>query len=62
MSVENIKPLPGVLETMFLYHYLHLKNEHIVKALEKELKSMLLDGTTRIIKSENNKNIIKDIK
>ena len=62
MSVENIKPLPGVLETMFLYHYLHLKNEHIVKALEKELKSMLLDGTTRIIKTENNKNIIKDIK
>jgi ABC-type amino acid transport substrate-binding protein len=44
---EDIKELEGILETLFLYHYVHKKNSALVPGLEKELKQMLLDGTTR---------------
>jgi polar amino acid transport system substrate-binding protein len=47
---KDIKELQGVLETLFLYHYLHKKNERLVPQLEKILKRMLLDGTTRKIR------------
>lgn len=49
---KDIKELEGVLETLFLYHYLHKKNEHLVKKLEKELKRMLQDGTTKRIRNK----------
>lgn len=61
MNVEIIKPLPGVLETMFLYHYLHIKNKHLVKVLEGVLQKMLLNGTTRRLKDTTNERLIKDV-
>lgn len=44
---KDIRELEGVLETLFLYHYLHKKNQQLVPRLKKVLKRMLLDGTTR---------------
>ena len=49
---KGIKELEGVLETLLLYHYVHKKNAHLVPKLERELKRMLLDGTTQRIRSE----------
>ena len=40
-----IKEMEGILEILFLYHYVHRANEHLVPRLEGELKAMLLDGT-----------------
>ena len=51
-KIKGVKALGGVLETFFLYHYLHRKNEHLVPMVEKELKRMLLDGTTKRIQSD----------
>ena len=44
---SGVRELPGVLETIFIYHYLNAKNSHLVPDLERELKSMLLDGSLR---------------
>ena len=49
---ENIRKLDGVLETLFLYHYVHKKHSSLVPGLEKELKKMLLDGTTRQMRND----------
>ena len=49
---ENIRVLDGVLETLFLYHYVHKKNSSLVPGLEKELKKMLLDGTIRQMRND----------
>jgi polar amino acid transport system substrate-binding protein len=49
---ENIRELEGVLETLFLYHYVHKKNSSLVPGLEKELKKMLLDGTIRQMRND----------
>lgn len=46
----EMKEMEGILETMFLYHYLHKKNTHLIPELEKVLKRMLLDGTSRRMK------------
>ncbi len=51
-NLKTLKELPGVLETLFLYHYLHKKNAHLIPKLEQELKSMLLDGTTQRIRNK----------
>ena len=40
-----IKEMEGILEILFLYHYVSRGNEHLVPRLEEELKVMLLDGT-----------------
>ncbi len=52
VNLKTIRELPGVLETLFLYHYLHRKNVHLVPKVEQELKSMLLDGATQKIRDE----------
>lgn len=49
-DIPEIKEMEGILETQFLYHYLHKKNMHLVPDLEKILKRMLLDGTSRRMK------------
>ena len=43
----GVRQLSGVLETVFLYHYLHRQNAELVADLERELKNMLLDGRMR---------------
>ena len=49
---RDMKEMEGILEILFLYHYLHRRNAHLVPRLEEELKSMLLDGTTRRIREQ----------
>ena len=51
-SYKGIKMLGGILETMFLYHYVHRKNASLVPKLEKELKQMILNGTTQQLRKE----------
>ena len=46
-GVSGIRELPGVLETVFVYHYLNTKFKHLVPDLTRELKVMLLSGETR---------------
>ncbi len=50
IDFPEMKGLEGILETMFLYHYVHEKNVHLIPELEKVLKRMLLDGTSRRMK------------
>ena len=57
---KDIKELEGVLETLFLYHYLNKKNKHLVPKLEKELKRMLLDGTTWQIRHQVYEQLLKE--
>jgi hypothetical protein len=45
--LAGIQELDGVLETMFLYHYVHERHGDLVPRLQAVLKQMLLDGTTR---------------
>ena len=54
MKLQNFKDIKigGILETMFLYHYVHRKNAALVPKLGKELKQMILNGTTRQLKKE----------
>jgi len=51
-NLKTVKEMPGVLETLFLYHYLHRKNAHLNAKVGQELKRMLLDGTTQRIRNE----------
>ncbi len=46
-GVSEVRELPGVLETVFVYHYLNTKYKHLVPDLTRELKVMLLSGETR---------------
>jgi len=52
MKLEDIEELDGTLETLFLYHYLHKKNQGLIPQIEEELKRMLLDGTIKRIRDE----------
>ena len=54
----EIKELEGVLEILFLYHYVHRKNEHLVPRLREELKAMLLDGTTLQIRNRVSEDLL----
>ena len=45
-AASDIRELPGVLETVFVYHYLNTKNKHLVPDLTRKLKVMLLSGET----------------
>lgn len=51
-SMPDLKEMEGIMETMFLYHYVHKKHAHLVPELSKVLKRMLLDGTTRKMKQQ----------
>ena len=47
LQQEGIYEMEGVLETLFLYHYVHADREGLVELLTPVLKSMLLSGRTR---------------
>lgn len=49
-DIPEMRGMEGILETLFLYHYVHKKNTQLVPDLEKILKRMLLDGTSRRMK------------
>jgi len=51
-EADGIKEMEGVLETLFTYHYVNIKNKSLVPKLEKVLKDMLLKGTTREIQAK----------
>lgn len=59
-NLKEIRELEGVLETLFLYHYVHKKNEALVPKLEKILKEMLLNGTTRRLRDETYAQILNE--
>jgi polar amino acid transport system substrate-binding protein len=50
---ENILEMEGVLETLFLYHYVHVSRSDLVDRLKPVLKKMLLSGETRKIREES---------
>jgi uncharacterized protein YfbU (UPF0304 family) len=56
---SELKELPGVLETLFLYHYLHKSKANLKPKLAMELKQMLLDGTTRRLRAEAYKRLLE---
>ena len=49
---EEVEEMEGILEILFMYHYVHKKNKHLVAPLGAELKAMLLDGTTRRLRDD----------
>ena len=57
-KVKGMKELEGLLEQMFLYHYVHKKNKALVPGLEKAFKQMLIDGTIRRLRDEALKNLL----
>ena len=59
MNNTTIREVPGTLEIFFLYHYVHKKNEHIVPELQKALKKMLLEGTTRKLRDKAHERLQK---
>ena len=48
----DVQEMKGVLETMLSYHYLHRSRADLRPRLSKVLKEMLLDGTTKKLRSE----------
>jgi len=46
-GAEDITQMEGILETLFLYHYVHVKRADLVDRLIPVLKKMLLSGETR---------------
>jgi polar amino acid transport system substrate-binding protein len=49
---KPIREMQGVLETLFLYHYVHKSRGDNVPELTKTLKTMLIDGTTRQLREK----------
>jgi ABC-type amino acid transport substrate-binding protein len=43
---SEIAALDGVLETLLMYHYVHVRHKDLAHRLESVLKEMLLEGTT----------------
>ena len=60
VSDVHIRELNGVLETFLLYHYINKKNLDLLPALTRELKRMLIDGTTREIRKESYSAALKE--
>lgn len=60
MGISNIHALNKVIESLFLYHYLHKKHENLIPKLEKALKMMLFKGRMLQIRKETFDNIIKN--
>lgn len=56
---KGIKEVEGILETLFLYHYVHEKNAHLVPKLKREFKRMLIDGTTKRFCDKINKELLR---
>lgn len=48
----DVKEMDGVVETMLAYHYLHRSHADLRERLAATLKEMLLDGTTKRLRSE----------
>lgn len=57
-KIQGIVELEGVLETLFLYHYVNRKNADLVPKLERVLKKMLHEGTTRRLRDQVNRGIL----
>ena len=55
----GILPSNAVLETLFLYHYLNKRHQGLVIRLERELKQMLRDGTTKDIRNRVYHDLLK---
>jgi polar amino acid transport system substrate-binding protein len=51
-SGKPILEMEGVLETLFLYHYLHKSRSDLTPALTEILTDMLRDGTTKRLRDE----------
>ena len=51
-DLEGIHRVGAVLETLFLYHYLHSSHADLQPMIETVLKEMLFDGTTRRLRDE----------
>ncbi len=49
---EAIQEMEGILETLFLYHYVHRSRADLVPELTRILSDMLLDGTTRRLRDQ----------
>jgi len=47
---NNIFEMEGILETLFLYHYVHVSRSDLVDKLTPVLKKMLLSGEIRKIR------------
>lgn len=58
-GLTGIHELDGVLETMFLYHYVHERHRELVPRLQAVLKQMLLDGTTRRLRDESHSRALR---
>jgi len=52
LGIESISEMEGILETLFLYHYVHVSRRDLVEQLQPVLKTMLLSGETRWIRDE----------
>ena len=50
----------GVLETLFLYHYVHQSRADLVPDLTRTLKEMLLDGTIRRVRDQVHAQLLSD--
>jgi polar amino acid transport system substrate-binding protein len=48
----NITEMDGVLETLFLYHYVHKRHTDLVEKLSVVLKQMLLTGEMRRVRQQ----------
>lgn len=55
-----VREMEGVLETLFLYHYVHKSRSRIVPALTEILTEMLNDGTTRKIRDQAYKEFLSE--
>ena len=52
LEEEGIEEMEGVLETLFLYHYVHESRSDLIPELEPILKDMLLSGESRRMRFE----------
>jgi polar amino acid transport system substrate-binding protein len=60
MGIETISEMEGILETLFLYHYVHVSRRDLVDQLTPVLKKMLLDGEIRRNREEMLKTMLGD--
>lgn len=59
MGIETIAEMDGILETLLLYHYVHVSRRDLVDQLTSVLKEMLLSGETRRIRDETLKAMLE---
>lgn len=51
-GIKNVVEIPGVLEHIFLYHYLNKKHADLVPRLTRTLKDMLEDFSTQSLREQ----------